>query len=338
MNRIAHHTGSGTAAWLLTNRTGGTPTELIDLFIPKSTVQPATPVEPSIRFRSTEWLIMRSDFTDPAKAVVAAKCGKNDDPHHGHLDVGHFSVYRNGREFIADNGSAVQDKAYFYQDRWTYPLASSIGHNVVMVNGEVQLPCKLKNQPWNERYGGKVVEFRPGRTRDYALLDPSGAYPGKELTGWRRHLILEKPSIVVVLDEVSCRPGADIEARFHSSVSMTVRDRFVMLGDGGDRMALIPFTLKDRAFRSGRHAILAAERNASFRWIPYVGVTAKAPDNRTVLASVILPVGSETEAGAICDSMRESPDDKRNIMLSFRYAGQDYRYRFVSGGDGLALE
>ncbi len=338
MNRIAHHTGSGTAAWLLANRTGGTPTELIDLFIPKSTVQPATPTEPSIRFHSTEWLIMRSDFTDPAKVVVAAKCGKNDDPHHGHLDVGHFSVYRNGREFIADNGSAVQDKAYFYQDRWTYPLASSAGHNVVMVNGEVQLPCKLKNQPWDERYGGKVLAFRPGKTRDYTLLDPSGAYPGKELTGWRRHLILEKPSIVVVLDEVSCRPGADIEARFHSGVAMNVRDRFVMLGDGGDRMALIPFMPKDRAFRSGRHTILAAEKNASFRWVPYVGVTAKASDNRTVMASVILPVGSDTDAGAIRDSMKASTDGNGAMTLSFSCAGKDYRYRFTAGDGGLALE
>ena len=36
---------------------------------------------------------MRSDFDDPEKVLVAGKAGKNDDPHHGHLDIGHFVVY-----------------------------------------------------------------------------------------------------------------------------------------------------------------------------------------------------------------------------------------------------
>ena len=38
------------------------------------------------------------------------------------------------------------------------------------------------------------------------LLDPTDAYPKKELKKWRRHIILEKPAITVVLDEV---PGSD---------------------------------------------------------------------------------------------------------------------------------
>ena len=39
-------------------------------------------------------------------------------------------------------------------------------------------------------------------TRDYVLMDPTNAYPKKELKGWRRHVTLEKPVITVVVDEV----------------------------------------------------------------------------------------------------------------------------------------
>jgi hypothetical protein len=337
LNRIVLRTGSGTAAWLLANRTSNTPSEMPDLFYPKAAPAPALPAEPSIRFKSTEWIIMRSDFTDPGKMVLAAKCGLNNDPHHGHLDVGHFSIYWKGKEFVCDNGSAVQDKAYFYEDRWTYPLASCIGHNVVMVNGELQQPCKRKNQAWDERYGGKVLLFRPGTARDYALLDPSGAYPKKELLGWRRHLILEKPTIAVVLDEISCKPGAEVTARFHSPAAMDIRGKFVLLRSGDDRMALIPFVRGGCALKPGKHAVLAAEQNASFRWVPYVDEVTTAKEGRTIVATVILPA-DERQAGAVSESLRVVTESGGDETLTFAYSGKKYSYRFGKTTDGFVLK
>ncbi|MHB9027170.1 MAG: heparinase II/III domain-containing protein [Candidatus Latescibacterota bacterium] len=337
-NRLALETGNGAAAWLLRNRTGGNPSEIADLLMPRSTVEPSLPRETSIHFRPVDWVIMRSDFTNPETLVLAAKCGKNDDPHHGHLDVGHFSLYWRGKEFLCDNGSAVQDEAYFHDARWTYPFAASVGHNVALVNGEGQVPGKRKNQPWNDSAGGKVVEFRPGTNRDYALLDPTNAYPGRELKSWRRHLILEKPNIAVVVDEISCAPNAEIEARFHSGTPFDIRGKYALLGSGADMMALIPVVDGGFMLRSGRHAILAADRNSSFRWVPWFGTVVSSGSQRTVIGTVILPVSGDAEAEKIMASVKRSLDRDGNLTLSFSGAGKTYSYRFKNGRDGLIFE
>jgi len=109
-NAIMAETGNTRAAWLRKYTTDDRPSDLPDLWRPASTLEPALPGTTSRHFRAVDWFVMRSDFTDPEKVVVAGKSGKNDDPHHGHLDAGHFSLYWRGLEFISDNGSAVQDK------------------------------------------------------------------------------------------------------------------------------------------------------------------------------------------------------------------------------------
>ncbi|MQY77801.1 MAG: hypothetical protein GH151_01180 [Bacteroidetes bacterium] len=241
-------------------------------------------------------------------------------------------------EFIRDYGSAGYDKAYFDQERWNYPLASSLGHNFVQVNGEKQLACKLKNQPWNENIGGEVLEFRPGTSRDYALLDPSNAYPKKEMKGWRRHIVLDKPVIAVVLDEVTCAKGAEIEVRFHSAVSQALRNSYALLNDDRGTMAVIPVVAGDFTLRPGKHAILAAQKNASFRQVPYFGTVVKAGSNTTAIGTIIFPVDDDSEAREIINSVKRTVDSSGNLTLSFVKDGKTCRYIFKKGKDGLILE
>ena len=71
--------------------------------------------------------------------MVAGKAGLNDDPHHGHLDIGQFVVHWQNEYYIRDIGKGGYDEKYFDDVRWDYPHTSSIGHNVVFVNGEKQI-------------------------------------------------------------------------------------------------------------------------------------------------------------------------------------------------------
>jgi hypothetical protein len=277
---------------------------------------------------------MRSDFTDPEKVTVIAKAGKNADPHHGHLDIGQVNVYWRGEAFLDDSGTAVYDEKYFDAEKYNTPHAASDGHNLIFVNGEKQIPGKLKDQPMNESIAGKILEFRPGESRDYTLLDATGAYRKEHLKGWRRHIILEKPLITVIVDEVSSQKGAEIEARFHSEAVQKVRKEFTLLdGKQGD-MALIPVISGTWSFRPGRHAYLALQRQASFQWLPYNGTVLSAPGERTVIAHVILPVENEAEAMKAVNSMKRSGD----LTLSFEYRGKKHEFRFKRGEEGLVLE
>ena len=281
---------------------------------------------------------MRSDFTDTENVVVACKAGKNDDPHHGHLDVGQFMVYWRGEAYIADLGTAEYDEKYFGPEKYDTPHAASRGHNLIFVNGEGQVPGKLRGQPMDESIGGEVLEFRPGDKRDYTLLDPSNAYRREHLKGWRRHIVYDKPVTTVIVDEVMCDRGDEIEARFHSDAKQSAGDGFVMLKGNEGSMAIIPVVDSRYTFREDRHAYLAYFKNSSFKWIPYVGTVVTAADDKTVIAHIVVPVENEAEAEKIARSAKRSGSGDSGLTVSFTKNGAPFSYRFVRGEGGLVLE
>ena len=205
---------------------------------------------------------------------------------------------------------------------------------MVFVNGERQLPAKLKDKPWQEGIGGKILEFRPGENRDYVVMDPSGAYPGKELKGWRRHIVHDKPHVTVVVDEVQSSPGAEIEARFHSACKIDVRDRHVLLRGEKGMMAVIPVVDGRFSIREGKHPVLPIKKSARYSTIPYFCMVLKAEKERSVIATVILPVEDFTDAEQLAKSVIMKTDSSGNLSLSI----SRHSWEFKMGNDGLVLE
>ena len=336
IKKITIETGNREAAWLLENLYGK-PSDIFDIVWPDPDVKGRLPETASKHFRTVGWAVMRSDFTDTEKVVIACKAGRNDDPHHGHLDVGQFMVFWRGQAYIRDLGTAEYDELYFGPKKYDTPHASSIGHNLIFVNGEQQVPGKLKGKPFDLSIGGKILVFRTGETRDYILMDPANAYPGKELKGWRRHIILEKPVIALILDEVSSSPGAEIEARFHSECSQTTSGAYTMISGDTGKMALIPIIDGDYKFRPGRHAYQAVFKKSEFKWIPYNGTVVNASGDTTMIAHLILPVEDDTEARSIVSSIRRSVDSMGTLAITFEKSGRSYQYEFDRTEDGLVL-
>ena len=337
-NKIALETKNREAAWILKNLFDKT-SDIFDIIWPRHSIEPGLPDQTSIHFRTIDWVIMRSDFTDPEKVMVVCKAGKNDDPHHGHLDIGQFMVYWQGEAYIADLGSAAYDEKYFDAEKYETPHASSRGHNLIFVNGELQITGKRFKQPLDESIGGEVLEFRPGKDRDYTIMDPTNAYPKKELKKWRRHIILEKPVITIVVDEVEVhKRNAEIEARFHSDFEQIIENGYTLIhGQNGD-MALIPVIDGEFVLRHNRHAYQALFKNANLKWIPYNGTVLHASEKLTVIAHVILPVETVSEANEIVNSAVRSIDNSGNFTLSFVKDGKNYKYTFKKEKEGLVLE
>jgi hypothetical protein len=338
INKLTTETGDTDAAWYRENMLG-TGRDMFDILWPRPDVTPVEPTVVSKHFKSIDWAIMRTAFDDPSTVTVACKAGYNDDPHHGHLDIGHFSIWWHDQFFVTDLGSGryFYDEKYFNEERWQYPQASSAGHNVVFVDGELQLVAKHKDEPWEDGIGGDILEFRTSDTRDYTLMDPTNAYPGTHLRKWRRHIILDKPVVTVVLDEVVSARGAEIETRFHPGVDMEARDTFVLLEGDPGTMALITVSTTPVAYRPGRHAYLPVRRDANFDWIPYVGAVVTASAERTVLGTVVLPVEDADEATAVASSMHIEQDGNDGVVVSFAKDGGSFRYEFRMTGEGLVL-
>jgi len=337
INKLTTETKSEIAAWYR-QEFYGSGNDIFDIIWQRPTMKAAPPENPSLHFRTINWWVMRSDFKDGEKVFVAGKAGKNDDPHHGHLDIGQFVVYWRGQAFIRDIGSGSYDEKYFDDVRWGYPQASSVGHNVVLVNGEKQLSGKLRKQPYNYDIGGEVLEFRSSDDRDYVLMDPTDAYPKNELKKWRRHVTLDKPVITVVLDEIQSKKGAEIEARFHSECSTSIRNKYVLLSGKSGKMALIPVVDSDFTIRADRHACQPVNASRNFFWVPYFGTVLKARNTETVMGTIILPVDNDSEAVEIVKSVKRTIDGSGNLTLSFVKGGRTYSYLYKKNSEGLVLE
>ncbi|MBZ0258457.1 heparinase II/III-family protein [bacterium] len=108
---------------------------MVDTKLPESS--DAIHYEPYTFLSGVQWMISRVDPNNPMGLVVAAKGGRNDEPHN-HNDVGSFIVHYKGESVLTDLGAAVYDRDFFGGKRYEYWAARSLGHPVPLVNGVEQ--------------------------------------------------------------------------------------------------------------------------------------------------------------------------------------------------------
>ena len=298
------------------------------IWLKPTDVKAVKPDEASKHFRGIEWAFLRKDFGNEFMQV-ATKAGPNDDPHHGHLDIGTFILTLQGEAIIGELNAGAYDLFVFNEMRWNYLLARSKGHNVVLVNGEEQIQAKHKDQPWPNRYiGGHIEQFKSNPQFAYTKIDATQAYANTDLKSWKRWLILDKETnMVIVLDKVGCARGAEIEAIFHPNEQsqVNVADGKVVSINGArtkmEMRALVnsPFTLE-----AGHQAHFQIIASNSLRWIPYYHITVKAPRETTCIASVFYPASlKDTSLGDAQFTMDES---EQTPVITCTVNGKTMRY------------
>ncbi len=292
INKLVAETGSTDAAWYRQNfiqSDGG----IYDLIWPVPQVEAKQPDEFSVHFKGIDWAAMRKNF-QPENITIVCKAGMNDDPHHGHLDCGTFNLSWMGHYFIGELKGAGYDEKYFGEMRWEYPKASSKGHNVVMVNGEEQAEAKYKDQPWKEGIGGKVVDFETNKSWDYVKMDPTNAYPGKELKQWNRWIILDKENnFTIVFDKVNCAKDAEIEVRFQPGVDFAVKNQQVLLQSGNSKMDMISVGNVTTQLKTGRLPKISLRVSEASDWHNYFSIVAKAKSGDNFIGTVFIPFNEQ---------------------------------------------
>jgi hypothetical protein len=266
---------------------------------------------------------------DENAPILVAKAGIHDDPHHGHLDAGSFLFYYKGESLIKDLGRPVYDEEVFDTARWNVVHCNSLGHNVVFVNGEAQLP--------GSAHYGKVEAFVTGDKADYVRMDLTQAYAGKELKSWLRHIVFHKPGVVVLLDEVKSAAGAEIECRFHPGGAVS-RDSGTVLIKGQNGMAgILPFAANDITIQEATHAYLAMQADAKMEEIPYVRVITRSRDQKTCVLTVILPLEN---AAQLSEARRKSKAvfDKNGITYTAVCGAGTYSGSFVFSDKGAQFK
>jgi hypothetical protein len=225
------------------------------------------------------------------------------------------------------------------------------------VNGEKQIPAKLKDQPWKDGIGGEILDFKTNAQRDYVLMDPTHAYPGKELKKWKRTIVLQKPVTTVIVDEVGSNPGASIAARFFPPSAPAVprmgRERegrnqapntneymvstdHVLISSHRNNLALIPLVL-DNNFRiiEGRLADVPVTEDATLNWIPYVETVATAKANTSILVTLLVPVNDQKEAESVAKKAKIVSVNANKFEVSVEGSFGSFRWVFERDKSGF---
>ncbi len=359
VDKLVAETGNHTGAWY---REKFLPDglSLFDIIWPRPDVKPIDPEQKSMLFRTVNWAMLRSSFLDSATVTVACKAGYNDDPHHGHLDCGQYTVTWYNVPFIRDLGNMPYDEFYFSEDKYGYPFASSLGHNLIFVNGERQIVAKKKNTPWLKGIGGRILKYETGPKLDYVLMDPTHAYPDIQLKKWRRNIILEKPVTTVVLDEVEANPGSEIASRIHPGVGVEsgrrnergsrfspvrngkfeIMKNYIMLSDQRHHnMAVIPLVLNnDFTIREGSDPWVPVTKDARLTEIPYIETVTRAKENTTFVATIIVPVKNRDDAEGVVKSASISQINPTNIQISVSSDAGSFKWTFEKEQGGYVLK
>ena len=75
-----------------------------------------------------------------------------------------------------------------------------------------------------------------------------------------------------------------------------------------------------------------------FSWIEYFDITIQSKSNKTLVATLILPVSDENQIKEIISSKNIKPEKHGSISLSFSVDNRLFTYHFKKTKEGLVLD
>jgi hypothetical protein len=194
---------------------------------------------------------------------------------------------------------------------------------VIFVNGEEQITAKLKDQPWREGTGGRIDGFETTPAMDYlSMTGLEKAYPGKEMQSWQRQIILEKPSLAIVLDRIGSGKDAEIRSRIHPGGDLSMEKGYFTIGSDKGAIAMVPFSERQVNLESGRQGSLSVNEQDEFQWIPYVDAVVRSNSSHTVTGYIMFPLEGENDPEAVVTSLDLDLDRNGEVGLTFILAGE----------------
>ncbi len=148
-------------------------------------------------FRGVGWGALHSDIEHPnSDFMVLFRSSPFGGVSHGHASQNDFAVMKGGRALICAGGLRYPHHGTPFHNEYAQ---HSISHNCVLVNGEGAI-----NRDGNR--GGEIIDFKTTHPFGYICGEAENAY-GDRLNRYRRHLVMIRPSITILVDELEA-PGA----------------------------------------------------------------------------------------------------------------------------------
>jgi hypothetical protein len=163
-------------------------------------------------FRETGVVAMHTNLADTAHDLfVGFRSSPWGSYGHAHADQNTFNIVVAGERLFYSSGYKVSDMDEHVLGWYKHTR----GQNGILIDG--------KGQTYGTEGYGWIPRYLHGEQITYTVGDASRAYgPKAGLTRFRRHLVLLRPSTVVVYDELSADHDAEWSWLLHSMEKITV--------------------------------------------------------------------------------------------------------------------
>jgi len=171
-------------------------------------VQPAKPENLSNDrlFRGIGWAAFHSDLAAPENDVhVMFKSSPYGSVSHAYADQNTFTIMKGGQALASVSGHYWPTYGAPFHAEYT---RHTISKNAILVNGQGQIVRQRSAS-------GEIVDFRSTDAFGYACGDAVPAYGGL-LNRARRHILLIRPNVVVVVDDLEAPEAADYQWLFQT--------------------------------------------------------------------------------------------------------------------------
>ena len=167
---------------------------------------PLSALPPDAAFFGVGWAALHSDLAHPRNDLLFMfKSSPYGAVSHSHADQNSFAIMKGGTALAIPGGSRYPTHGSPFHVKYTQ---QTMAHNAILVNGQGQV-----NRSGNR--GGEIAAFESLPHMGYTCGDAANAYGGL-VKRFRRHALLVRPSLIVVVDDLEATDPAEFQWLMHA--------------------------------------------------------------------------------------------------------------------------
>lgn len=161
---------------------------------------------PDRSFEGIGWAALHSDILSPEEDLMFLfKSSPYGPISHSHADQNSFAIMKGGKALAHPSGARYPQHQSPFHFQYTN---LTVAHNALLINGEGQIDR-------DATANGQLVDFKSTAHLGYVAGDAQKCY-GKRLDYYERHVLMIRPSVILLIDDLSGPEPFSVDWLIHS--------------------------------------------------------------------------------------------------------------------------